>query len=376
MSQQTTSTESVSGERDVANSHAQVSAKEYKVSRLRWLRRDLGMDRFTGVYVIVILVVVFSLWEPQTFGTWSNARILVSSQAITGIVTLAATIGLVAGVFDLSVAANMSLAISLVGRLQSSLHLNPALAIILTLLSGALVGCINAFVVTKLGIDAVIGTLAMSSILAAVTYWIADGRDIVYGISPGFVDIGSKAPLGMPITVYYLLILGLLLWYVLEHTPVGRYLYASGANPKAARLSGVNVIRLQWGALITSGLLSSIAGIAFTMQLGSASFDAGNSYLLPAFAGAFLGSTQIKPGRFNIPGTIVAIYLVAVGVKGLQLRFPQYAWIAELVDGVILLIAVGVAVQSARRRTSKKTRNPTSALKPNAGESRYQLPAG
>jgi ribose transport system permease protein len=319
--------------------------------------RDFGVDRLSGVYVIVILVVVFSLWEPDTFGTWSNARILVSSQAITGIVTLAATIGLVAGVFDLSVAANMSLSISLVGELQSAVHLNWVLAIVLTLLSGALVGCVNAFIVTTLGIDAVIGTLAMSSILAAVTYWIASGRDVVYGISPSFKSIGSKAPLGMPITVYYLLGLGLLLWYVLEHTPVGRYLYAAGANPKAARLSGVNVIRLQWGALITSGLLSSAAGIAFTMQLGSASFGAGNSYLLPAFAGAFLGSTQIKPGRFNIPGTIVAIYLVAVGVKGLQLRFPQYAWIAELVDGAILLIAVGVAVNSARRRASKKSRS-------------------
>jgi ribose transport system permease protein len=319
----------------------------------RWSRvlpRDLAIDRLSGIYVIIIMVIVFLLWEPATFGTWTNARVLLSSQAITGIVTLAAMVGLIVGVFDLSVAANMSLSISLVGWLQASAHLNPALAIVITLGSGALVGCVNAFIVTRIGIDAVIGTLATSSILAAITYWVANGQDIVYGISPGFASIGNLTPLGLPITVYYLLFLGLVLWYVLEHTPVGRYLYAAGANPNAARLSGVNVVRLQWGALITSGILSSIAGIAFTMQLGTASFDAGNSYLLPAFAGAFLGSTQIKPGRFNVPGTIVAIYLVAVGVKGLQLRFPQFAWIAELVDGVILLIAVGVAVNSARRR--------------------------
>jgi ribose transport system permease protein len=319
----------------------------------RWwsvLPRDLAMDRLSGVYVIIIMIIAFSLWEPATFGTWANARIVVSSQAITGIVTLAAMIGLVVGVLDLSVAANMSLAISLVAVLQVSAHLNPVVAILVTLASGALVGCVNAFIVTRIGIDAVIGTLATSSILAAITYWIANGQDIVYGISPGFARMGSETPLGIPITVYYLLGIALILWYVLEHTPVGRYLYAAGANPRAARLSGVNVVRLQWGALITSGVLSSAAGIAFTMQLGTASFDAGNSYLLPAFAGAFLGSTQIKPGRFNVPGTIVAIYLVAVGVKGLQLRFPQYAWIAELVDGIILLVAVGVAVNSARRR--------------------------
>jgi ribose transport system permease protein len=336
-----------------AGAAASTGAPSGKAPEHRWSRvlpRDLAIDRLSGIYVIIIMIIAFTLWEPATFGTWTNARILLSSQAITGIVTLAAMVGLVVGVFDLSVAANMSLSISLVGWLQASAHLNPALAIFVTLGSGALVGCANAFIVTRLGIDAVIGTLATSSILAAITYWVANGQDIVYGISPGFSSVGNLTPLGLPITVYYLLFLGLALWYVLEHTPVGRYLYAAGANPKAARLSGVNVVRLQWGALITSGVLSSIAGIAFTMQLGTASFDAGNSYLLPAFAGAFLGSTQIKPGRFNVPGTIVAIYLVAVGVKGLQLRFPQFAWIAELVDGVILLIAVGVAVSSARRR--------------------------
>jgi ribose transport system permease protein len=116
----------------------------------------------------------------------------------------------------------------------------------------------------------------------------------------------------------------------------------------------VNVVRLQWGALITSGVLAALAGVVLTMQLGSSAFGAGGSYLLPAYAAAFLGSTQIKPGRFNILGTIVAMYLLAVGVKGLQLRFPQYAWIADLVEGLILLLAVGIAVRSARRRALQR----------------------
>jgi ribose transport system permease protein len=90
------------------------------------------------------------------------------------------------------------------------------------------------------------------------------------------------------------------------------------------------------------------------MQLGSASFGAGNPYLLPAYAAAFLGATQIKPGRFNVLGTIVAMYLLAIGVKGLQLKYPQYAWIKDLVEGLILLIAVGIAVRSARRRANKR----------------------
>ena len=314
------------------------------------LRRDLAVDRLSGLYVIVIMLVVFSIWEPTTFGTLSNAKVILASEAITGIIALAAVVSLVAGVFDLSIAANMSLAISVLGQLMATAHLNAGLAVIITLAIGGLVGCINAIIVTRFHIEPVIGTLAMSSVLAAVSYWVANGQTILSGISPGFSNMGIWKPLGIPIQVFYLAAVALILWYMLEHTPVGRYLYAAGANAKAARLSGVNVVRLQWGALITSGVLASLAGVVLTQQLASAAFGAGDPYLLPAYAAAFLGSTQIKPGRFNVLGTVVAMYLLAIGIKGLQLRFPQYPWIADLVEGVILLLAVGIAVQSARRR--------------------------
>jgi ribose transport system permease protein len=107
---------------------------------------------------------------------------------------------------------------------------------------------------------------------------------------------------------------------------------------------------LQWGALIVSGILSSMAGIVLTMQLGASSFGAGDSYLLPAYAAAFLGSTQIKPGRFNVLGTIVALYLLAIGVKGLQLRYPSLPWIADLFQGFALIGAVALGGVASRKR--------------------------
>jgi ribose transport system permease protein len=333
-------------------SHAEPPAP--RRSALRLLRRDLGLDRLSGLYVIVAMIVVFSVWEPTTFGTLSNAKVILASEAITGIIAFAAVVSLVAGVFDLSIAANMSLSISVVGQLMATAHMNAGLAVVITLAIGGLVGCANAVIVTQFRIDPVIGTLAMSSVLAAVSYWVANGQTVLYGISPGFSKMGNWKPLSIPIQVYYLAVVAVVLWYVLEHTPVGRYLYAAGANAKAARLSGVNVVRLQWGALITSGVLASLAGVVLTQQLASSAFGAGNPYLLPAYAAAFLGSTQIKPGRFNVLGTVVAMYLLAIGIKGLQLRFPQYPWIADLVEGVILLLAVGIAVQSARRRARQR----------------------
>ncbi|WP_030176644.1 MULTISPECIES: ABC transporter permease [Actinomycetes] len=312
----------------------------------------MALDRFSGVYIIIALVALFMLWIPDTFGTPTNARALIAGQAITGVIALAATISLISGVFDLSIAATMALSISICGQLQAVVGMNPWLAVLCCLAVGAVVGVANSIIVTRLHIDPVIGTLAMSAILAAVTYWVASGQSILYGFDPSFVSLGSSEPLGVPFTLIVLIVLAAILWYVLEQTPAGRYLYAAGANPQAARLSGVRVNRLTWGALVTSGMLAAAAGVVLTMQVGSAPFQGGLPYLLPAYSAAFLGSTQIRPGRFNILGTLVAIYVVAVAVKGLQLKFPESPWVTDLVQGSILLLAVGFAVWATRRRAA------------------------
>jgi ribose transport system permease protein len=325
-----------------------------RAANRRGLMQRLAVDRFSGVYIIVVLAVAFTLWLPATFGTAANVRVLLASQAITGIIALAATVSLISGVFDLSIAGTMSLGVSMVGALQATAHLNPVVSVALVLLMGGVVGVLNAVVVTKFLIDPVIGTLAMSAILAAVSYWIVDGQTILYGMNENFVTLGGAGPFGLPLPVFYLAALALIAWFVLEQTPAGRYLYAAGGNPEAARLSGVNVTRLTWGALICSGMLAAAAGVVMTMQLGTAPFGGGLPYLLPAYSAAFLGSTQIQPGRFNVAGTVVAMFIVAIAVRGLQLRFPSSSWIADLVQGVILLIAVGFAVWARRRRAARE----------------------
>ena len=144
-----------------------------------------------------------------------------------------------------------------------------------------------------------------------------------------------------------------MLWFLLEHTPFGRYLYAMGSNPQAAKLAGIRVQRLQSLSLMMTGALAALAGVILTMQLGAASFGAGAPYLLPAFAATFLGATQILPGRFNVRGTIVALYLLAIAVKGLQLQFPDLPWIKDLVEGMVLIVAVSITAQAIRGRRTR-----------------------
>lgn len=319
----------------------------------RWRRRpDVGLDRLSGVYVAVVLAIVYYAVVPS-FRSVNIARTVASSQAIVGILTLGLMMALICGVFDVSIAANMSFAVSFVGWLQADQHVNWVLAVFITLCSGATIGIINAVIVTRLHVEAVIGTLGTMSILAAGTFLLVRGEDIFEGLNPSFKSLGSATPATIPISVYYLVGLAVLLYVVLEHTPLGRYFYAIGANADACRLAGIRVVRYQWIGLIISGVVASLAGVIYTMQQGAASYGAGDPYLLPAFAAAFLGSTQIKPGRFNVVGTLVAIYLLAIGVKGLQLKYPGNPWISDMFNGLALITAVALSQRSLRRRASR-----------------------
>lgn len=319
-------------------------------SRLAWVRA-LRIDKYSGLYLAILLVVVFSMWLPDTFGTLDNARVIAASSAITGIITLAVVVSLASGVFDLSLAANMTFSICLLGALLTHGGLPWVVAVVLTLLGGAAIGAVNALIITQLGVEAVIATLGMSSVLAAFSFWVADGQTVLLGdVGSSFTDLGSARIATIPISVFYLAGVAIALWFLLEHTPFGRYIYAIGSNAQATKLAGIRVVRLQWASLVLTGMLASLAGVILTMQLGAASFGAGAPYLLPAFAGAFLGSTQVVPGRFNVRGTVVALYLLAIAVKGLQLRFPDLPWIKDLVEGAVVIVAVSVTARTIRNR--------------------------
>jgi ribose transport system permease protein len=313
-------------------------------------RFDLGFGRFSGLYIWVLLVIVFCIWLPDTFATSQTLRSVADDQAVTALVALALVVPIAAGIFDLSVAAQLGFSLVITAYLQSEGH-SPVLAVVVALVSGLLVGAINAFVVVKLHVDSFIATLGMSSILAAAAYRLTQGQPIVNGISEGFTEAGRGDLVGIPLPVVYLAIVSLILWYVLEYTPVGRHFYATGGNPVAARLAGLRVDRITVYAFLLSGLLASIAGVVLAAKLGSGSHLAGPPYLLPAFSAAFLGATQIKRGRVNVLGTLVAVYLLATGVKGLQLAGAPRE-INDLFNGVALIAAVALAARSVRRARS------------------------
>jgi ribose transport system permease protein len=225
------------------------------------------------------------------------------------------------------------------------------LAIPLTIVVGAVVGIVQGLLIVRARIDSFIATLGASSVLLALLAWLANSQQIL-GLSSGFQQVGNKQLFGLTLPFYILIGLALIVWYVLECTPVGRRVYATGGNIEAARLAGIRTPLVILAALAACGAIAATSGILVSSQLGVGDPTIGPPYLLPAFSAAFLGSTQFRDGRFNVWGTVVAVYVLASGVKGLQLAGAP-VWIPDLFNGLALLLAVGLAkYQIAPHRTS------------------------
>jgi len=307
-------------------------------------RRLAGINRYTGLVLWALIIALFAAWVPSTFLSDITFKNIAGGQAVTVVLALGVLFTLAAGQYDLSIAQNLGFSAVLDAYLMVQEHCSAPVAALITLLTGVGVGLINGFLVVALGINSFIATLGTSAILLSMTELLS-GDQFIGPVSSNFQKIASPNPLGVPILAFYALGLAIIVWYLLEHTPFGRRMHATGANVNAARLAGVRVDAYRYGALTLGGLFASLAGLLVVAKIGSVSPTLGPAYLLPSFAACFLGTTQIKLGRFNVWGSVLAIYLLATGVTGLQLVGGQ-AWITDLFNGAALILAVGIAVAS------------------------------
>ncbi|MGE0170396.1 ABC transporter permease [Nocardioides sp.] len=300
--------------------------------------------------ILVGLCLLFSLLRPDTFATLDNVRAIVLTQSVLAVLSIAVLLPLVIGEFDLSVGANLGLGAVMVPGLISKQGLGLVPAILCGVAICTLVGAINGFMVAKVKIAAFIATLGMATIISGVVLWYTDSTAIYSGLPPALTDIARKSVVGVPLPGIYLVVIATAVWYVLEHTPVGRYLYALGGSRDAARLAGLGVDRLVLSTFAATGFLCGIGGVLQAASLGVGNPNVGPPLLLPAFAAAFLGATAIKVGVFNVWGTLVAVFTLAVGITGLSLLgVPTF--IEPLFNGIALIVAV-TATRYLRRDVS------------------------
>lgn len=310
--------------------------------RFSW-PRNLSFRRISAVYIFLAMFAIFSLWVPDTFLSENVWRSMLDIQALNALVAIALVIPLAAGVFDLAIGAEVAIGAILVAWFLTNQGYGIGTSIVLSVLAGVLAGVISALLIERAKIDSFIATLGMSSVLFAMVQWVSGNQQIV-NLGEQFHAFSTRTFFGITSAVWIMLVVALIAWYLLECTPAGRKVYATGGNRDAARLAGVNTALVTGVTLAACGGIAALAGVLQTSRIATGDPTVGPGFLLPAFAAAFLGSTQFKDGRYNIWGAVVSVYVLATGVKGLQLAGAP-VWIPELFNGVALLLAVGMAVR-------------------------------
>lgn len=311
-----------------------------------------GLAERNALLALLAAVVVFFSVLPASkdvFFTTDNMSVLLGNQATVALLALAAIVPLVSGQFDFSIGANAALSTVLCAGLMSRHDVNALVAVVLCVAVGSLIGLVNGLAVTRLGLNAFVTTLGMATLIGGIVQWYTGGQTIIEGISVKLTNFGSIDILGVPQVVYVVLVVAAILWYVLTHTPFGRGLYAVGVNPRAADLVGIRTGTYVTASFTIAGAIAGLTGVMQLARVGSATADGGTSLLFPALAAAFLGVTAVRPGFFNVVGTLIGVLLVSVAVSGLTLSGAD-AWVSPVFNGAALLVAVALSTWLGRHR--------------------------
>ncbi len=335
----------------------QSTALEPTRSELQGLTTGQKIGRFLPTYGLVILTVglilLFSILLSDTFPTLLNLRSIISDKAIIMLLSLGVMIPMSAGRIDLTVGYGIVLWHILAISLQTMYGVPWIAAVLIVLALGAIMGVLNGLLVEVAKIDSFIATLGTGTVLYALALWHTGGRQIVGVVPREFYGLSTTMIFGLPITGYYVIAIALIMWVIYEYLPVGRYLYAIGASPKAAALNGIPVRKYVMASFVASGLMTALAGVLLAAKLRIGQASVGLEFLLPALVGAFLGSTTIKPGRVNVWGTMIGVIILAVGISGIQ-QFGGSFWVEPMFNGVTLIVAIGIAGYAQRRKGAAK----------------------
>jgi ribose transport system permease protein len=343
----------------------QSDALEPTRAELAGLSTGERIRRLLPVYglpvIAVLLIALFSALFPDTFPTLDNANALIDNKAIIALLSLAVLAPMAAGKIDLTIGFGIVLWHILVISLQLNYNMPWPAAVVVTLLLGAGLGLVNALLVEFAQIDAFVATLGTGTVTYAIALWYTGGRQVVGPLPDGFKAIDGAHVGGLPISAIYVFALSIALWIVFDHLPLGRFIYAIGANPRAAALNGISVRKYVTLSFVASGAMTAFAGVVLASQLQIGQASVGLDFLLPALVGVFLGSTTIKPGRVNVWGTLVGVLVLAVGISGIQQLGADF-YVEPLFNGVTLIASIGIAGYAQRKRIGSIEKKLSAAM--------------
>jgi ribose transport system permease protein len=315
--------------------------------RSAWAR--FRPERYGTLIFFLVFYAVVAAIKGGEYLSVNNILNVLGQNSHLAFAAAAVTVTLIAGQFDLSVGSLVGMSAVFTAGLPAMQHLPAGLTVVLVLLIGAAAGLINAFLVTVTRVNAFIATLGTGTAFGGVALLYSKSQVLYDGVPRGLVNAANHKLLGIPLPIIYALVLLVALWTLARQTIVGRFWYAIGANAQAARLAGVNVRRYTVLAFVVTGVIAAAGGILLTARFGSADPTSGPDFLLPAFAAAFLGSSILSDGGFTLVGSVVATFLIAFALNGLDV-LGLSAGIKPVFNGAVLVGAVALTEELRRRR--------------------------
>ena len=304
--------------------------------------------RYAVVGVWIAMIVIYAAAEPGVFFTGSTFQAIFGSQQALVFLAMALLCTIAVGEFvDLSVPSVFGFAATILPVLVVNHGWSVWPAALVAVIGAIVVGAINGFLVVVMGVNTIVVTLGMSTLLTGISLWMSD-MNTISGLPGSFGKIALADVGGLPVSFYYGVVLVLAFAYVLGCTPLGRHMRFVGANREVSRLSGIRVNRIRFDSFVAAGALAGIGAVIDVAALGGFNATTSSSLLLPVFASVFLGTAVVEPGRFNPIGTFVGIYFLATGILGLQLLGLQ-DWVSDVFYGGVLVLAVTVATVLRRR---------------------------
>jgi ribose/xylose/arabinose/galactoside ABC-type transport system permease subunit len=292
-------------------------------------------------YILIVATVIecaiFAGIAPG-FGSIANALNVALSIAVTGILAVGMTAVIITGGIDLSVGSLVALTGTVAAMAAAHLTAAAGLAgLVAALVVGLLVGVVNGTFVAYVRVQPFIVTLAMLTIARGVAFIVSGGRSIG-DLPDSFGLLGRSVPLGIPAPVYVMVLVALVGAFVLHRTVFGRHIYATGGNPEASWLAGVNTQRVIWWVYVVNGILAGLAGLTLASRLGAGVPNSGLQYELDVIAAVVVGGTSLAGGRGTIAGTLWGTLFIGVLTNGLNLAGVD-PYVQKIAVGVVILIA-------------------------------------
>ncbi len=311
-------------------------------SRVLLKLRDIILDNMIW-FLLLIGIIVFGLRIPKFFSTANLFNVLLHSSPL-GILVLGETLVLLTGNFDLSIESTVGFTAMLAawlmgtGAVSAHLGMSPALAVLIMIATGALIGLFNGFFVVKLSMNAFIVTLAMLIVLRGATINLVNGN-IIRNIPTGFTLIAGTKVGPISVMVLVFLLFYFLFHFVLTRVTFGRRLYAVGDNRDAAFASGINTGRTVIGAFVLAGALASIAGWMLAARFEAVAPNLGSGMVFDVMAAAVIGGVSLSGGKGNVAGALGGVLLLGMiqNVLNLSVVSPFYV---DMIRGAVVFVAV------------------------------------